>query len=291
MRVIVGLKEMLAWANKMRQQGHRIGFVPTMGYLHDGHFSLIERARQVDDIVVCSIFVNPAQFGPQEDFGRYPRDLARDESLTEKAGVDILFCPRAEDIYPDGFKTRVSVESLSGKLCGRDRPGHFGGVTTIVAKLFNLVKPHNAYFGQKDAQQFVIIRQMVEDLNFDIQLHMLPIIREKDGLALSSRNKYLNDSERKAALVLSRAIKQARGLFERGIRTAEEILAGAEAEIAKEKLARLDYLALVDMASLEAVKVIAGAPVLLAMAIRIGGVRLIDNTIFNEENLWKTTWN
>ncbi|NLG83579.1 MAG: pantoate--beta-alanine ligase [Firmicutes bacterium] len=261
-----------------RREGKSIGFVPTMGYLHDGHLALIRRARAENGFVVVSIFVNPTQFGPNEDFARYPRDLARDLDLCRGAGVDLVFAPEVAQMYPPGFQTYVEVEELSQGLCGASRPGHFRGVATVVTKLFNIVTPDRAYFGEKDAQQLRVIKRMVVDLNFPLEIVAVPTVREPDGLAMSSRNTYLSPQERQAALVLYRALCLAKDLFVRGERRAEEILARMRELIAAEPLARIDYVAIVDDETLAPVERI-DRPVLVALAVFIGPTRLIDNIV------------
>jgi pantoate--beta-alanine ligase len=261
--------------------GTRVGLVPTMGYLHAGHLSLVEQARNECDLVVVSIFVNPTQFGPSEDLSRYPRDEARDLQFLESAGVDWVFIPTAEEIYPPGFQTYVDVREVTTVLEGAARPGHFAGVATVVAKLFNLVQPGVAYFGQKDAQQVVVIRRMVRDLNFPVDLVTGMTIREPDGLALSSRNVYLDPAERQAALVLSRALRAAHDLWDAGERDGERLRAAMRAVLAAEPLAQPDYVSIADpdtLAELDAIPPGQGA--LASLAVRIGrGTRLIDNHI------------
>lgn len=264
-----------------RLQDKRIGFVPTMGYFHEGHLALMRRAREENDFLVVSLFVNPTQFGPDEDYGRYPRDFERDKGLAEEEGVDLLFAPSVEDMYPEGYATYVEVTGrLTSSLCGVSRPGHFRGVTTVVAKLFNIVKPHRAYFGEKDAQQLRVIKRMVMDLNFDIEIVAVPTVREPDGLAMSSRNEYLSPEERKAALVLWRSLNLARSLVEAGERKADRIVSEMRRLIESEPLARIDYVEIVDSETLENVDVIEGE-VLVALAVYIGTTRLIDNIVIS----------
>ncbi|MBP1767174.1 MAG: Pantothenate synthetase [Candidatus Aminicenantes bacterium] len=255
-----------------------IGFVPTMGYLHEGHLSLVRECRKRSDVTVASIFVNPLQFGPREDFRRYPRDPERDAALLDREGVDILFLPETAEMYPPGFRTSVEVGGLQDTLCGRSRPGHFRGVATVVLKLFNIVRPDCAFFGQKDAQQVVILRRMAEDLNLDIKIVALPIVREPDGLAMSSRNIYLNIEERRAATILFRGLEEARRIFEAGERAAPRIRERLLATLASEPLARLDYAEVVDPGSLEPVERVEGEA-LIALAVFFGRTRLIDNII------------
>ncbi|MFZ2052824.1 MAG: pantoate--beta-alanine ligase [Candidatus Aminicenantales bacterium] len=282
MRKIAAVEEMKAAAEEIRRRGRTIGFVPTMGYLHDGHLSLVRESRKRADATVVSIFVNPLQFGPQEDFRRYPRDRGRDEALLEKAGVDILFHPGDLDMYPEGYRTRVEVTGLQDKLCGRSRPGHFKGVATVVLKLFNIVRPDQAFFGQKDAQQAIILRRMAEDLNLDVKIAVLPTVREPDGLAISSRNSYLNPEERRAALVLFRSLEEARRMFVRGERGAGPIREQMLRTIGSESLAKVDYVEIVDLRTIEPVDRIE-SDVLIDVAVLIGSTRLIDNTILERK--------
>jgi pantoate--beta-alanine ligase len=251
-----------------------------MGFLHDGHLSLVDHARRHArvDSVVMSIFVNPTQFGPNEDFDRYPRDRARDETMARQAGVDVLFLPDIEDIYPTGARTFVEVEGLGSVMCGASRPTHFRGVTTVVTKLFNIVLPHVAVFGQKDAQQFLILRRMVRDLKLDIDMRMAPIVREPDGLAMSSRNVYLNDDERRQALCLSQSLTIARRMIENGKTSTAEILDAMRSHIDAHPLARPDYVTIRDPDSLEELNVVK-KPMLVALAVYVGKTRLIDNWI------------
>jgi pantoate--beta-alanine ligase len=256
----------------------RVGLVPTMGYLHEGHLSLIRRARQECDHVAVSIFVNPTQFGPREDLSKYPRDLDRDLSLLEPLGVDLVWMPTAEIMYPPGYQTWVEVESITRPLEGTMRPGHFRGVTTVVAKLFNGIQPHKAYFGQKDAQQAAVIRQMTRDLNFPIEIVVCPIVREPDGLAMSSRNVYLDPEQRKAAAVLSRSLRAAKEAYEHGERDAEKLRQIMKDVLASEPLAQMQYLSCADYDTLEELENVNGKA-LLSMAVFMGKTRLIDNLI------------
>ena len=269
---------MRAACREIRQSGKRLGFVPTMGALHAGHISLVQAARSQCAAVAASVFVNPTQFGPNEDLSKYPRDLERDRGLLEKEGVDLLFAPTAEEMYPAGAVTWVTVEGLSERLEGKSRPGHFRGVTTIVSKLFNIVEPDRAYFGQKDAQQAVIIRKMVRDLDMGVEVVVCPTVRETDGLALSSRNVYLNPEERKQALVLYRALCRVQALADRGERDAAKLLEAASQVFADEKPVQLDYFEIVDKDSLEPVKDISRGALVVAAA-RVGKTRLIDNLV------------
>ncbi len=276
MRVIKKISEAGALAQKIREEGKTIGLVPTMGYLHQGHLSLIREARKDCQQVFISIFVNPTQFGPSEDYNSYPRDLQRDERLARKEGVDIIFAPSPGEMYPPGFHAFVEVEKLSQPLCGRSRPGHFRGVATVVAKLFNIIRPHIAYFGQKDAQQAIIIKRMAHDLNMDIEIKVLPIVRERDGLALSSRNQYLNEAERRAAPILYKSLQEAKRMIQSGERRSSNIIHRMEEMIKGEKLARIDYLAIVDGEALEERSTVEGK-VLIALSVWIGKTKLIDN--------------
>ena len=255
-----------------------IGFVPTMGYLHAGHISLAQRARAECASVVASIFVNPTQFGPNEDLAKYPRNLPRDLALLEKAGVDLVWTPTPEIMYPPGYQTWVEVEGLTRGLEGAVRPGHFRGVTTIVAKLFNAVGPDKAYFGQKDAQQAAVIRRMTRDLDFPIEIIICPIVREADGLAMSSRNVYLNPEERQAATVLFRSLSAARSAFDSGERVAENLRTLVRKTVASEPLARLDYVSCSDYETLEELETMVDKT-LLSMAVYLGKTRLIDNFV------------
>ncbi|MDK2917824.1 MAG: pantoate--beta-alanine ligase [Candidatus Petromonas sp.] len=254
-----------------------IGLVPTMGFLHDGHLSLIKRAREENDLVVVSIFVNPTQFGPGEDLESYPRNLERDSSLAESAGADIIFAPSVEEIYPNGYNTYVEVEGeMTKKLCGASRPGHFKGVATVVSKLFNIIAPDRAYFGQKDAQQVAVIEQIVRDLNFDIEIVSCPIVREKDGLAMSSRNIYLNEDERKDAVILSQSLFEAEKMIKNGERDPLKLKEFIIKNINTKPNVEIDYVEIVNSKTLEDVKEIKG-DVLIALAVKIGRARLIDN--------------
>lgn len=278
MRILTRIAEMKAAVAELRAQAKTIGFVPTMGFLHQGHLSLVRSCRKKADVTVVSIFVNPLQFGPKEDFKDYPRDLDRDAQLLEREGVDFLFHPEADEMYPEGYKTIVEVTGLQDKLCGRSRPGHFKGVSTVVLKLFNIVQPNLAFFGQKDAQQALILKGMTRDLNLDVEIRILPIVRDPDGLALSSRNMYLDARERQAALVLTKSLAEAKRVFAKGEREAASIIATMKQLIGQEPLARLDYVEIVDLEKLNPVETI-DRDVLVALAVYIGRTRLIDNTI------------
>jgi len=278
MEIIRTIAEMKAALLPHRKEGKIIGFVPTMGYLHKGHLSLIKRARQSSDIVVMSIFVNPIQFGPQEDLKRYPRDLNGDARLAQAEGVNYIFHPSSAEMYPPDFKTYVEVTELSDKMCGRSRPGHFRGVTTVVLKLFNIIQPHIAFFGQKDAQQAIIIRRMVEDLGLGIKIEILLLVREEDGLAMSSRNTYLNPQERKAALVLYRSLKLAEKMIKQGERNSAKIVQQMKELIGREPLAKIDYISITDNNHLQELTIIEDKA-LIALAVYIGRIRLIDNMV------------
>jgi len=280
MKIIEGVQEMQRAADGLRRQGKRIGVVPTMGYLHDGHLSLIKIARQHADIVVTTIFVNPTQFGPNEDFTKYPRDLERDKKLTASVGTDILFVPSIVSMYPDHYHTYVTVGQLTEVLEGQFRPTHFRGVTTVVAKLFTITKPHVAVFGQKDAQQAVVIKQMVRDLNFDIVIIVAPIVRDNDGLAMSSRNVYLSSSERVQSSVLFRSLQRAEELIDRGEHRSPIIISEMTKLIISQPSARIDYISLAEPATLNEVTTMrSGETVLISLAVRIGTARLIDNIL------------
>ena len=277
MQVTKTVEETRKQIKQWKKEGKTIGLVPTMGFLHEGHASLIRKCREQNDIVVVSDFVNPTQFGPNEDLEAYPRDFERDSKLCESLGADLIFAPSPEDMYHDPHAF-VSIDTLSETLCGKTRPIHFKGVCTVVTKLFHIVAPDRAYFGEKDAQQLAIIRKMVKDLNFDIEIVGCPIVREADGLAMSSRNTYLNEEERKAALVLSQVVRLGEELVEAGEKNAAVIKEKMIAHIEAEPLAKIDYVEIVDAQSLEPVSEIQGE-ILAAMAVYIGKTRLIDNFI------------
>lgn len=262
--------------------GGSVGFVPTMGFLHEGHLRLVRASRRENDVTVVSVYVNPSQFGPGEDLGRYPRDERRDAALLRREGVDVLFLPADAEMYPAPYRTWVDVAGLDGKLCGRSRPGHFRGVATVVLKLLNLVRPQRAYFGQKDAQQALIIRQMVRDLHLGVRLRVLPIVRDADGLALSSRNAYLSGAERRAALALPKALRRAQERVAAGERDARALRAAMAAEIAREPLLQVDYIAVVRLDDLEETAAIEPGNALVAAAVRVGRTRLIDNFLCGE---------
>lgn len=279
METVTRIGEMQSRAEELRRKGAMIGVVPTMGYLHDGHLSLVARARKEADVVVTTLFVNPTQFGPGEDFERYPRDPENDERLASRAGTDILFMPATEEMYPAGFKTYVLTEGLSTVLEGAFRPTHFRGVTTVVMKLFHIVKPHLAVFGQKDAQQAAIISQMVRDMNLDIRLIIAPIVRESDGLAMSSRNVYLSPEERKNAVALFRSLRFAEDAVRRGERRVETIRNGMEEILRNAHVSAVDYVAFVRPGTFEVVERIDPPDILVALAVRFGKTRLIDNIV------------
>ena len=274
MQVTKTVEETRKQIKQWKKEGKTIGLVPTMGFLHEGHASLIRKCRKQNDIVVVSDFVNPTQFGPNEDLEAYPRDFERDSKLCESLGADLIFAPSPEDMYHDPHAF-VSIDTLSETLCGKTRPIHFKGVCTVVTKLFHIVAPDRAYFGEKDAQQLAIIRKMVKDLNFDIEIVGCPIVREEDGLAKSSRNTYLNDKERQAALCLSRAVKTGKEVIYTGA-DAKEVLNPMKAIIEAEPLARIDYVMMVDALTMQPIEK-ADRDVLVAMAVYIGKTRLIDN--------------
>jgi pantoate--beta-alanine ligase len=278
MRIIRDIREMQAASRSARVQGSAIGFVPTMGALHEGHLSLVRRARSAADLVVVSIFVNPLQFGPTEDFSKYPRTLEADCARLEAEGVDIVFAPATEQMYPAGATTVVHVDELSDKLDGRSRPGHFRGVSTVVAKLFHIVQPDYAVFGQKDAAQVAVLRRMVRDLNMDLELIVAPIVREADGLALSSRNVYLTPEHRQRSLVLHRALLQVEALAASGERGAEKLRSAALAVLATEPAAKLDYFEIIHPDSLDPVADLSQGA-LVAVAASFGSTRLIDNLL------------
>lgn len=278
MKICKTIADMRAASRAARHSGKSLGFVPTMGALHEGHLSLVRAAKAKCDVVAVSIFVNPLQFGPSEDLAEYPRTFERDRELLEKEAVDILFAPMPEEMYPAGAVTYVTVEGLSEKLCGKSRPGHFRGVTTVVAKLFHIVEPDLAFFGQKDAAQATIIRRMVRDLNLPVEIVVCPIVREPDGLAMSSRNAYLSPQERKSALVLHRALTEVKSRFDQGERRANNLIAAGKQTVAQEPAVRLDYFEIVDPATLDPVQKLTSCA-LVAVAAFVGNTRLIDNTL------------
>ncbi len=276
MQVVKTIEELRSIVKWWRGEGHSVGLVPTMGYLHEGHKSLIVKAVSENDRVVVSDFVNPTQFGVNEDLDSYPRDIDRDAALCEEAGADVIFHPEPEEMYAFGNCTFVDMDHLTKGLCGKTRPTHFRGVCTVVSKLFNIVTPDRAYFGEKDAQQLAVIRRMVRDMNFNLTIVGCPIVREEDGLAMSSRNTYLNPAERKAALILHKSLTMGQEMIEAGEKDVQKIKNAIVKQIKTERLARIDYVELVDTETLEPVKTITG-PILAAIAVYIGKTRLIDN--------------
>ena len=282
MLIVTCIADLKQKIREARAAGLSIGVVPTMGCLHEGHLTLMRQARKEQGFVIATLFVNPLQFGPQEDYAVYPRDLNRDSALAATTGIDVLFAPSVDEMYPAGdgkILSFVDVERITSTLCGASRPGHFRGVATVVTKLFNITEADVAYFGQKDAQQVAVIRQMVEDLNFNVKIVSVPIVRESDGLALSSRNRYLNPEERQGALVLSRSLERARELLSSGERDSTVILESMCNMIAQEPLAAIDYVSIVNTLTLEPLKNVSGAA-LIALAVRFGKTRLIDNMLW-----------
>lgn len=276
MQIVTTINEVRTIVSEWKKQNLTVGFVPTMGYLHEGHQSLIAKSVSQNDKTVVSIFVNPMQFSPNEDLESYPRDLEKDAILCEKTGADLIFHPQPEEMYSNNFCSFVDMNGLTNNLCGKSRPIHFRGVCTVVSKLFNIVKPDKAYFGEKDAQQLAVIKQMVNDLNIDIKIIGCPIVREADGLAKSSRNTYLSDKERQAALILSKSLKYGKTLIENGERNSQKIIDKITEIINTEPLAVIDYISVVDSLTMENVKTIE-KDVLVAIAVKIGKTRLIDN--------------
>lgn len=281
MKTIEFTKEMQKYAESLRLRGQKLSFVPTMGYFHEGHMELMREAKKLADCLVVSIYVNPTQFGPKEDLSKYPRDFARDAEMANTVGVDIIFYPDNKEIYPESYQTYVTVEEVTKNLCGLSRPEHFRGVTTICAKLFNIVKPHVAIFGKKDYQQYVTIKRMVADLNMDIEIVGLPTIREADGLAMSSRNVYLKDKERQSALTLVAALKQAQKLYDRGERKSAVITGEAEKIIKAAPYTEIDYIKICDAQTLQDIHKIEGQAI-IALAVKVAQTRLIDNHVFGD---------
>ncbi len=280
MKQITTVREMQQTVDLIRREGRAIGIVPTMGYLHEGHLSLIREAKRNADITVTTIFVNPAQFAPGEDYQRYPRDFNRDIKLVDSAGSDYLFAPTVEEMYPSSFSTYVEVGSITGILEGKFRPAHFHGVTTIVAKLFNTIKPHVAVFGQKDAQQVIVIRQMVHDLNHDIRIIVAPIVREADGLAMSSRNTYLSPEQRKESATIYKSLKRGEQMINEGEHNCARIIAEISSYLTSQPSLKIDYVSVADADSLEEYTVIKeNSRILISLAVRVGATRLIDNII------------
>ncbi len=278
MQLIHSINEMRSLVRELRSRGTTIGFVPTMGYWHEGHLALMREAKNKTGFVVASIFVNPLQFGVGEDYEEYPRDLERDTALAEKSGVDAVFAPSVKEMYPQAYSTFVEVEKLTDKLCGKSRPGHFRGVTTVVTKLFNIVQPDIAFFGQKDAQQVIVLQKMVTDLNMNLKIEIVPTVREPDGLAMSSRNSYLSPEERKAALVLYHSLSAAKKMIDSGERNIEAIKEEMRLLINREPLARIDYVEILSVPDLEEPESLKGKT-LIAVAVFIGRTRLIDNMV------------
>lgn len=280
MNICRTVQEVRSASRRARMAGKKVGFVPTMGALHEGHLSLVRAAKKQSEVVFVSIFVNPTQFGPHEDFSKYPRMFERDCELLQSEGVDVLFAPAVDEMYPKGAITFVTVEGLSDKLDGVSRPGHFRGVTTVVSKLFNIIEPHLAFFGQKDAAQVAIVGRMVRDLKSPVEVVVCPIVREPDGLAMSSRNAYLNPAERKQALILRKSLLCAEELFRTGEHRADQLVQAAQRIFAQDASVRLDYFQIVDPDTLEPLDSISGRA-LVAVAAYVGNTRLIDNTILS----------
>lgn len=278
MKVVKTVDEVRGYIKKWQTEGLTIGLVPTMGYLHEGHLSLIEKAKENDKVIV-SIFVNPTQFGPNEDLDKYPRDLERDIKMCDEKGVDLVFNPQPLEMYPQGFCSFVDMTVLTEELCGKNRPNHFRGVCTVVSKLFNIITPDKAYFGEKDAQQLAVIKQMVRDLNFNIEVVGCPIVRESDGLAMSSRNTNLNAEERQAALVLIKSMEIGKAMLDEGEKRVSAVIDAMKACVLEEPMAKIDYIEAVDRSTLKKIDHIEG-DVLVAMAVFIGSTRLIDNFLF-----------
>lgn len=278
LKIFKSIDEMRAASRGARRAGKRLGLVPTMGALHEGHLSLVRAARAASDVVAVSIFVNPTQFGPNEDLAKYPRSFERDCELLEREGVEFIFAPSVDEMYPAGALTWVTVEGLSGKLDGRSRPSHFRGVTTVVSKLFHIVEPDAAFFGQKDAAQVAVIRRMVRDLNFEVEITVCPIVRESDGLAMSSRNAYLTGEQRKQALILHRSLMRVKEMAAGGESSAERLIAAGRKELGSEPDVRLDYFEVVDAQTLDTIKNVSSGA-LVAVAAYVGATRLIDNLL------------
>jgi len=283
MEVITQINEMRTWVLSVKDRKKSIGFVPTMGALHDGHISLMRSARSENDELIVSIYLNPTQFDNNVDFDNYPRELNRDIEIIRKENADVVFAPSTEEMYPDGFCTNVRQDRINDALCGRVRPGHFNGVTTIVTKLFNIIKPDRAYFGQKDYQQSVVIKRLVADLNMDIDIQVCPTVREEDGLALSSRNERLNHEERQNALCIYGSLLKAKAMFASNIRDAKEIIEEMTSIIKKTKHTKVDYISIVNTRTLEDLSLI-NEKALAAVAVWIGNTRLIDNTILEQNH-------
>ncbi|MBU1298191.1 MAG: pantoate--beta-alanine ligase [Bacteroidetes bacterium] len=283
MQVITSIPEMQQYSEKMRLSGQRIGVVPTMGYLHDGHLSLIRLAKEHSDFVITTVFVNPTQFSPEEDFEAYPRDLNRDIALTESVGSDVVFAPSPPDVYNANYLTYVNVEKITSLLEGKYRLTHFRGVTTVVAKLFNITKPHVAVFGQKDAQQVIVIKKMVKDLNYDVEIIVAPTVRESNGLAMSSRNVYITNGEKDEAAVLFKSLKLAESLVKNGEVSVSHIKSKMTDLILSVPKMSIDYVSFTDESTLDKVETVADKPILISLAARFGNVRLVDNIVVNSE--------
>lgn len=282
-KVLTTVAEVKSFVRAVKKAGKTIGLVPTMGALHEGHLTLMRHAKKNADVVIASVFVNPTQFGPNEDFDAYPREFSRDCEKLDSVGVDAVFHPSAEEMYPKGYTAYVTVDGdITNKLCGAKRPGHFRGVATVVTKLFNITEADKAFFGQKDAQQVVVIKRFVRDLNMNVEVNMVPIVRAEDGLALSSRNKYLSDKEKKAALVLSKSLKEAQKAFKSGKKSVTELKALITEKIQAEPLAQIDYIDIYTFPDLEECEMIV-KEALVALAVKFGTTRLIDNTILGGE--------
>ena len=282
MKIINSIAPMQFLAESLRRQGKKISFVPTMGYFHEGHLELMREARKIADCLVVSIYVNPTQFGPKEDLSKYPRDFARDSQMAQSVNVDVIFNPPDTEMYPENYQTYVNVEKVTGNLCGLSRPGHFRGVTTVCNKLFNIVKPHVAVFGKKDYQQFIAIKRMVTDLNLDLEIIGLPIVREDSDLAMSSRNVYLKENERSSALSLVNSLKLAQKLYDGGERKSSVILKEVTKLIKGAPYTEIDYVKICDTTELTDIDVITGEAV-IALAVKVGPTRLIDNHVFGEK--------
>ena len=281
MKIIKSVKKMQSFSSNLRMEGKKIAFVPTMGYFHEGHLSLMQEAKKMANCVVVSIYVNPTQFGPKEDLSKYPRDLARDLKMAESVNADVVFYPSDKEMYPANYQTYIDVEKVTQNLCGMSRPGHFRGVVTVCNKLFNIVQPHIAVFGKKDFQQFISIKRMVDDLNMDLQIIGLPTVRESDGLAMSSRNKYLNRDERKSALSLFAALKLAQKLYSNGEKKSSIVINEVGKLITRAPYTAIDYIKICDTKTLKNANKIKSQSV-IALAVKVGKTRLIDNHVFGE---------
>jgi pantoate--beta-alanine ligase len=282
MKIINSIAEMQFYAESLRQQGKKISFVPTMGYFHEGHLDLMRVARKMADCLVVSIYVNPAQFGPKEDYSRYPRDFDRDYQMAQTVNVDVIFYPADKEMYPENYQTYVNVEKVTQNLCGISRPVFFRGITTVCSKLFNIVKPHSAVFGKKDYQQYVTIKRMVTDLNLDLEIIGMPTVREHDGLAMSSRNVYLKENERLSALTLVNSLKLAQKLYDGGERISSQILSEATKLIKNAPYTEIDYVKICDTTTMQDIEAIDGEAV-IALAVKVGTTRLIDNHVFGDK--------